>query len=181
MSEKTQSKIVLDEHSVNTLIKWLLMQDQENPVKNVKVTHEEDHLHLKFNMNYAHMPGWINIPIIGRVHPIQQMVGDHIEGDLHLSVKGKHLKGKLDLHGIGLTILQNIPGIDNIIFFFAPYLRNVGAFRIHGPSDFDFDLSSINIPDGNGGDGELTDIVNFHSISVGDRHGEMLITEFSMK
>lgn len=181
MSEKTQSKIVLDEHSVNTLIKWLLMQGHENPVKNVKVMHEEDHLHLKLNMNYSHIPGWINIPLIGRVHPIQKMMGDHIEGDLHLSVKGRHLKGKLDLHGIGMTILQNIPKIDSIVFLFAPYLRNVGAFRIHGPFDFDFDLSSINIPDGNGGDGELTDIVNFHSISVGDNPAGMLITEFSIK
>ncbi|MFZ2657933.1 MAG: hypothetical protein WAX69_23580 [Victivallales bacterium] len=182
MHENKHSKIILNEHSVNALIKWLLMQDQENAVKNIKVTHEKDHLHLKVGINYNNVPGVMDIPFIGKVHPVQKLLGNFIEGDLYLSLRGHHVKGKIDFHGLA-SVMQGairMLGIDSVFFFFAPHWREINGLRINGPYDIDFDLSSLNIPDGNIGNSELTDIVKFHSLSVGDKHEEMLIADFSI-
>ncbi len=184
MSKETHSKIVLNQQSVNTLIAWILKQNKQEVFRTLKVSHEEDHLHLKFaGMNYDNVHGGIDIPFIGNtlVIALETAFGNAPECDLYISLRGNHLKGRVELHGLLAASVQNIPGIDSIIFLFAPHLKKVGGFRIHGPFDFDFDLSSLHIPDGDGGDSELTDIVKFHSVAVGDKNEEMLIAEFSIK
>ena len=182
MEKDKHSRIVLDQPSVNTLIAWILKENGQEVFRTLKATHEDDHIHLKFSgMNYDAIPGGMNIPSVGRVHPLQTLVGDSIEGDLSLRLDGRHLKGKIDLHGLGPAILQNIPGIDSIVFLFAPHLKEIGAFRIHGPCDFDFDLSSLEVPDGKGGEMAVTELVELHSIEVGTTDREMLIVSFSVK
>ena len=132
MSVKSHSKIVLNEHSVNVLLKQIL--GKESPVRSFKATHEDHHLHLKIGINYDHVPGRIYVPFLGWVHPLQPLMGDHVEADFRLSVSGHNLKGNLDFHGMGAVIQRAVGmlGIDSIIFFFAPHLKKVGALRIHG-------------------------------------------------
>ena len=142
----------------------------------MKVSREEDHLHLKFSgMNYDNVNVGVDLPFIGNpvVLALKATFGNAPECDLHISLRGNHLKGRVEFHGLRATAVQNIPGIDSFIFLFAPHLKKVGGFRIHDPFDFDYDLSSLH--------SVLTDIVKFHSLSVGDKHEEMLITEFSIK
>ncbi len=180
MAKHDHSMIALDEISVNSLISWIFVQCQSGPVRNVKASHEGEHLHLKLSLNYDFMPGWINIPLIGRTNILRQMIGSEPEADLFLEIDGRRLKGKLLFHGLLMGGLQNIPGIDSLIFALAPWLRNIGAFRVHGMSDFDYDLSSVELPDGEGGKMKLTDLLKFHSLCVGSKREEMLKADFSI-
>ena len=182
MGKDLHSRIVLDQASANTFISWILKRNEQEIFRTLKATHEKDHIHMKISgINYDHISGGVDIPFFGRLHPLQPLVGDSLEGDLFLSLNGRYLQGKIDLHGLGPSLIQNIPGIDSIVFLFAPHLKKIGALRIHGPYDFDFDLSSLKIPDGNKGEMDVTELIEFHSIKVGNTNSEMLIVGFSVK
>lgn len=167
MTVETHSQIVLDESSVNVLLKRVL--GKRTPVKSFRARHEGDHLHL-------------TVDFAGGMIPFSQLMGDSVEADLRLSVSEHVLRANLELHGVGALIQQafHFSGIGSAFFFFAPHLRNHGPLTIRGLYDLDYDLSSVRVPDGEGGKMKLTDLIRFHSISVGNGRENMLKLVFSI-
>ncbi len=178
MTAGTHSRIILDEHSVNVVLKRIL--GKGSPVKSFGVKHRDDRLHLTIQVDYDHLDGVIDVPFFGRVHLLQQLLGNPVEVDLRVSVTGHLLRANLDFHGLASVVQQvlHFTGLASIFFFFAPHLRQVGPLKIQGSYELDYDLSSVRVPDG--GDMSLTDLVKFHSISVGRSQDKMLNVEFSI-
>lgn len=167
-----KSRLVLDQQSCNSLIRWLLEKNPQTRFRGVEVQHADDHLHVTLH-DFA----------LGALVPAFDLAAD-----VHLTLAGSTLQVQVKLHGpwyalqVLLKMLESL-GL-GIVTYLMPYLRNRESIGLRGATSFDWDLSreSLALPDGKGGSRKvrLTDLVRFDALEVGSRAAEMLIIEFSV-
>ena len=79
---------------------------------------------------------------------------------------------------------MNMLGVKSIFFILLNEndLEDAG-FRLCNAYEIEYDLQRLPflVADGKGGEMKITDLMKFHSISVGNKHTELLIIEFSIK
>jgi len=120
------SCIILDQESLASLLKFGL---KNSPIKSFDVKVNK-HGKLYFNIIDVDLDGWF-----------MNVLADHTEFDLEFKIKNNKLNIRIDLYGALMSVIQNMPLLDNIILFFCPSLKKIKGIKIIDLKEIEIDLN----------------------------------------
>ena len=119
------SLLILDEESLKSLLCFAL---QGSPVKSFDVDVKETGK-LYFKIKDVDLDSWFMDELV-----------DNAEMDLQFKVNGSKLNVTIDLYGVMLTVIQNLPLLDNIVLFFCPSLKKIKGLKIISLEEIEVDV-----------------------------------------
>ena len=133
------SSIILDSNDCSALLTSFMKRN--DICKNVTVLFTQDSAMVEIiGINYKTMPLAVRLPL-------KLLVGDDVELEIKFELDKRKLSVKLDLLGIGASLIQNIPALDNLLLMFVPELKDLGIAKIESQSELSIDLSGVELMD----------------------------------